>query len=256
MLCAASACTAQSRIPQQMPEAVSIDYHQGGAMSRSYRKYSIKNGLLEFEQLEAGSKRTWSSPVSRREIAEVYNAFLRHRFDTIKNDERKAIVHDAGSESIALSAGPARFFRVTSGHNSPLSGDNLKRYLAVRKVLEGLIARHENKSVSAERDQDEITSETADESIQGSWRLEGANGRNAWHLEWEFTDGSFTQKGYPPLFQKGKYRIVAVNSRVITLELYEQSGNFGTKDRMIEIDVNDLEELTISGTPRFLRASS
>lgn len=144
-LLAVSACGAQSQIPKQMPEQLSFDYHQGGAMSRSYRKYRIENGLLEFEQLEAGSKRTWSSPISRNDIGSVYRAFIQNRFDTIKNDERKGIVHDAGSESIAISAGPENFFRATYGHNAPLSGENLKRFLAVKKVLEGLVARHDKK---------------------------------------------------------------------------------------------------------------
>lgn len=44
--------------------------------------------------------------------------------------------------------------------------------------------------------------------------------------------------GYPPLSQKGKYRIVKTEDNKLTLKLYEQSGNFGTKDKQIEVIID------------------
>ncbi len=80
--------------------------------------------------------------------------------------------------------------------------------------------------------------------IQGKWRLEGEHPKDksgysrVWFLEWTFADGKFLQTGYPPITQEGKYRIVKQSDDKLTLELYEQKGNFGTKDRQIEIVVD------------------
>ncbi len=74
--------------------------------------------------------------------------------------------------------------------------------------------------------------------MQGTWRLTGSNGKHAWFLEWTFAEGKFELKGYPPLHQQGKYRIVKTEDNKLTLELYEQSGNFGTENKQMQIIVN------------------
>ena len=87
--------------------------------------------------------------------------------------------------------------------------------------------------------------------IIGTWRLDGelppGNSGHSfhWFLEYTFNaDGSFMQTGYPPLMQKGKYKIIKSEDNKLTLDLYEQSGNFGDKDKQIEI-VFDGEKTTL-----------
>jgi hypothetical protein len=75
----------------------------------------------------------------------------------------------------------------------------------------------------------------SDEFIQGTWRLTGENGGHAWFLEWTFDHGKFELKGYPPLHQEGSYRIIKTESDKMTLELYDQRGNFGTENSKIEV---------------------
>ncbi len=93
-----------------------------------------------------------------------------------------------------------------------------------------------------------ISAQDHETFIQGKWRLVGEfpkdkSGRSrVWFLEWTFADGKFLQTGYPPIKQEGKYRIVKQDESKLTLELYEQKGTFGTKDRKIEIDVDRKNE--------------
>lgn len=99
-------------------------------------------------------------------------------------------------------------------------------------------------------------------AMEGTWRLEGVTpGTNgnpgvSWFLEWTFAaDGMFLQTGYPPLSQKGKYRLVQIIGDKITLKLYEQSGNFGTKDKQIEILIDaEKDTLKIDGKAGFKRS--
>lgn len=73
------------------------------------------------------------------------------------------------------------------------------------------------------------------EWIQGTWRISGSNGTMAWFMEWTFADGNFIQEGYPPLLQKGKYRLLKDENNTLVLELYKQEGTFGNEQREIEI---------------------
>jgi len=90
-----------------------------------------------------------------------------------------------------------------------------------------------------------ISAQDHETFIQGKWRLEGEfpkdkSGRSrVWFLEWTFADVTFLQIGYPPIKQEGKYRIIKHVENTLTLELYEQKGNFGTKDRQIEIVIDE-----------------
>jgi hypothetical protein len=75
-----------------------------------------------------------------------------------------------------------------------------------------------------------------DKLIQGTWHLEGNDGHGlSWYLEWTFEQGKFTLKGYPPLYQEGSYRIIKSAADKLTLELFDQKGNFGTENSQIEI---------------------
>ena len=93
-----------------------------------------------------------------------------------------------------------------------------------------------------------ISAQDHETFIQGKWRLEGEHPKNesgramSWFLEWTFADGKFLQTGYPPIKQEGKYRVVKQSDDKLTLELYEQKGNFGTNDRRIEIVIDKKNE--------------
>jgi hypothetical protein len=80
--------------------------------------------------------------------------------------------------------------------------------------------------------------DSGEQSIQGTWHVEGNDGRGlSWYLEWTFDKGKFNLKGYPPLYQEGSYRIIKSAAGKLTLELFDQKGNFGTENSQIEIVV-------------------
>lgn len=92
--------------------------------------------------------------------------------------------------------------------------------------------------------------------IQGTWRLTGDNDGHAWFLEWTFDHGKFNLKGYPPLAQEGKYRIIKTQGDKLTLELYAQSGNFGTENSRIELAIDKKKDtLMVDGKGPFKRAN-
>ena len=99
-----------------------------------------------------------------------------------------------------------------------------------------------------------------DDSIQGTWHLSGQvdskDGHGfSWFLEWTFDHSKFNLSGYPPLHQEGRYRIVKTEGNKLTLELYDQRGNFGTENSQIEIVVDkEKDTLTIKDQGPFTRA--
>lgn len=99
------------------------------------------------------------------------------------------------------------------------------------------------------------STKTNEDFIQGMWRLSGETGGHAWYLEWTFHRGTFDLKGYPPLAQEGKYRIIKVEGHKLTLELYDQKGNFGTESSQLEVVLDKKKEtLMIKGQGPFKRA--
>ena len=86
--------------------------------------------------------------------------------------------------------------------------------------------------------------QTNEEFIHGKWRFDGQlqdkNGKPgmAWFQEWTFGDGTFEEQGYPSLSQKGKFRVLKDEDNKLTLELYDQSGTFGTKNSNLVILVD------------------
>lgn len=83
---------------------------------------------------------------------------------------------------------------------------------------------------------------TGEDFIQGAWRLTGDNDGHAWFLEWTFYNGRFNLKGYPPLYQEGKYRVIKTEGDRLTLELYDLKGNSGVDDRKIEVAIDKKRE--------------
>jgi hypothetical protein len=243
-------CRAQSQLPAEMPENITVYLNESGGMRRSYKKITIDEGVLEVEELTGNRQnpQKWSAKISRADLAKLYQTFVENKFDAIKNDKREGIVYDAGSESISISLNKLKSFGVTYGKNSPLSGDNLARYQAVRKALYDLIEQNQTANQ---------TSNENEEYIQGTWRAEGANGERAWFLEWTFDHGKFKQTGYPPIIQEGKYRVLSAAGSKITLELYEQKGTFGEDPRKVEISIDKAaSRLTISGTQGFSKTAA
>lgn len=243
-----SGCDARTTaLPQRAPADVSFDYYQGGAMSRSYRKFSIEDGTLTYEELKGHQqpKLTWTAKVTPAELTELYKTFRSNAFDLIENDERDGIVHDAGSESIAISLGVGKTYRVTYGHNSPLSGRNLERYRNVKKALEALVARHRSS-----------TTTSSDARLTGTWRAAGDHGnRHTWYLQWKFEGGEFEMRGYPPILQKGKYSLAASEEGSLSLVLFDQSGNFGSGERTIAVTIGPDGLAKIDQTPGFRKVS-
>jgi hypothetical protein len=102
--------------------------------------------------------------------------------------------------------------------------------------------------------------ESGEHAIQGTWYLSGqvrdTNVRPglSWFLEWTFDQGKFNLAGYPPLHQNGSYRIIRTEGNRLTLELYDQQGNFGTEKSQIEILLQkNKDRLTIKGRGPFKR---
>ena len=99
-----------------------------------------------------------------------------------------------------------------------------------------------------------------DDAIQGIWYLSGQlkdeKGKPglSWFLEWTFDHGKFNLNGYPPLHQEGSYRILKTEGNKLTLELYDQKGNFGTDNSQIEIvRQKNRDRLMIKGQGPFTR---
>ena len=117
-------------------------------------------------------------------------------------------------------------------------------------------------SVAAQDSNNKVSQVSNEEYIKGAWRLDGelppGNSGHSfhWFLEYTFnSDGSFMLTGYPPLMQKGKYRAVKEEDEKLILDLYEQNGNFGTKDKRIEVVVDrEKKTLKIDGKEGFKQA--
>jgi hypothetical protein len=82
--------------------------------------------------------------------------------------------------------------------------------------------------------------DSAEQFIQGTWRASGTDpsGRHGWFQEWTFENGKFNETGYPPLEQKGSYRVLKSQGNRLTLELYDQDGTFGTENRQLDLVIN------------------
>ena len=99
--------------------------------------------------------------------------------------------------------------------------------------------------------------DSTEKQIQGKWYLEGKNGNISWFLEWTFEQGKFTLKGYPPLYQEGSYRIIKTDGNKLTIELYDQKGNFGSENSQIEIVIyKSKDKLKIKAQEPFSRVKA
>lgn len=146
-------CDAQtSRLPAEMPEKTEFRFTEGGGMLNAYLKISIKGQTISVEEKKANEReaRKWTAEIEKSEQENLYRVFVENKFDTIKNDERKGIVYDAGSESVFINLGNGKSFGITYGKNSPLSGANLKRFQAAANAIQDLRLRYEKKAQTSD----------------------------------------------------------------------------------------------------------
>lgn len=142
-------CDAQtSRLPKEMPDALEINFNKNAGMLFAYTKIEIARQTITVEE-KAGNEqqaRRWSAKITAEEQENLYKIFVENKFDTLKNDKREGIIYDAGSEGISINAGNGAFYSISYGPNTPLSGDNLKRYQAVSGAISALRLRYEGKA--------------------------------------------------------------------------------------------------------------
>lgn len=75
------------------------------------------------------------------------------------------------------------------------------------------------------------------------------------YLELQFSAGQFSMAGYPPLEQKGRYRVIDSTGDNLTLELTNQSGDLSTDDRQMLLVLNrNADELLVDGDGPFTRS--
>ena len=143
-------CEAQTQLPKQLPQGLVISFNSDGGMVRSYKKITIENAQLNFEEAQGGNHREvekWSATLSEQDLTKLYNAFVENRFDTIRNDQPFQASTDASSETISITIGPSTSFQVTYGRNSPLSGRNLEHYQAVNHAIGALVSRYRDRKL-------------------------------------------------------------------------------------------------------------
>ena len=140
-------CSAQkaSRLPAEMPETVEFEFNKSAGMIFAYTRIKIANLSITVEEKNGDEQnpRQWTARIDRGEQENLYRLFVENRFDALKNDERRGIIYDAGSEGISINAGTNAFFSITYGPNSPMSGDNLKRYRKIAGAINALRAKYE-----------------------------------------------------------------------------------------------------------------
>lgn len=119
-------------------------------MLRAYTRITIDGRNLKFEELKGNQPEPlkWSATISDEDLEKLYKAFVDNKFDAIKNDARKGIVYDAGSENISIRSGSSFSFQTSSGQNSPLSGRNLERYQAVSQAIDDLVSQYQDKKIN------------------------------------------------------------------------------------------------------------
>lgn len=84
--------------------------------------------------------------------------------------------------------------------------------------------------------------------IVGTWdlmQMPTGDGMNI-SRTWEFTKTNFVMAGYPPLNQKGIYKVIKEKGDTLTLKLYQQEGDMGREDTEQKIIINkEKETITI-----------
>ncbi|MEZ5346140.1 MAG: hypothetical protein R2681_11375 [Pyrinomonadaceae bacterium] len=138
---------AETKLPKTMPENTMMKWSENGGMAPAWKKIEVSGDQILFEVKKMSDEEPveWTASISAEEKSKLYQVFVENKFDTIENDETDEITYDAGSEGVYIRAGSISK-NVSYGENSPLSGLNEKRYLAVAKAIQNLEAKNPNSS--------------------------------------------------------------------------------------------------------------
>ncbi|MET0753072.1 MAG: hypothetical protein ABWZ66_06850 [Pyrinomonadaceae bacterium] len=136
-----------SKLPKKMPADVEMIYYENGGLLNAHLYIGVKGDALNYEEKRADeeSSRKWTAKISVADKERIYRTFVENKFDLIKNDKMDGIVYDAPSHGVAISFG-GQSFRINSGMNSPLSGENQIRYSNVEGDMLSLISQYSAKS--------------------------------------------------------------------------------------------------------------
>jgi hypothetical protein len=128
-----------------MPENTKMKWSENGGMSPTGKSIEITGNQILFteKKMRDNEPRKWSAEISSEDKEQLYQVFVKNKFDKIENDKRVGIVYDAGSEGVYIRAGKVSK-NVSYGPNSPLSGSNKKRYSAVAIAIKALEAKYKD----------------------------------------------------------------------------------------------------------------
>jgi hypothetical protein len=92
--------------------------------------------------------------------------------------------------------------------------------------------------------------------VQGTWTYGTSSGDgHGTYLELTFSPGRFDMLGYPPLEQRGGYRVTSSTGDTLTLELIDQVGDLPTEDRAMVIVVDRAaDQLLVDGGGPYARS--
>jgi len=124
-------------LPAEMPSAVEFHYtYHNGQMPLT--TIDVKNGMVEYEHRESMTSRPVSRErkLSSKEMEALYRVFVDNKFDHIQNDPAVEQANDTPNERIGISYGPGKYIQIVFDPIiSPLSGDSLKRFEAVKSAM-------------------------------------------------------------------------------------------------------------------------
>ena len=130
-----------------MPADVEMIYYENGGRLNAHLYIGVKGDVLNYEEKRADeeSSRKWTAKISATDKERIYRTFVENKFYLIKNDKVDGIVYHAPSRGVAITFG-GQSFRINSGMNSPLSGENQRRYSNVEGDMMSLISQYSAKS--------------------------------------------------------------------------------------------------------------
>jgi hypothetical protein len=136
---------AEFKLPRGVPASFEIEWSEYGGMVQSFEIIRLKGKTLTHEQKKVGQKVStkWTADVTAEDVKALYELFVETRFDLIKNEERKGIVYDAGSQAVRMTIdGGGGLHNVQYGPNSPLSDDNKLKYQKLANAIKALADKY------------------------------------------------------------------------------------------------------------------
>jgi hypothetical protein len=92
--------------------------------------------------------------------------------------------------------------------------------------------------------------------VQGTWTHATNQGDgHGTYLALTFSRGRFAMQGYPPLEQRGGYRVAGSRGDTLTLDLFDQAGDLPTDDREMVIVIDrGADQLLVDGSGPYTRS--